>query len=129
MAEAVARREARDVIEAFSAGLSPLGHIAEATVETLLANGYSVDGLSSKSISDDAIREADLIVNLSGRRIDYLVSTEPSNLRNGRKLENWEVTDPYGEDVTIYQRILEEIESRVRQLAQRLRAESPSAKA
>lgn len=129
MAEAIARQEGADVIEPFSAGLYPLGRIAEATIDTLEANGYSVDGLSSKSISQEAVREADLIVNLSGTRIDYLVSAEPSNPRNGQQLENWEVPDPYGADEATYQRILEDIESRVRQLAKRLRAESGSAKA
>jgi len=129
MAEAVARREASDVIEPSSAGLSPLGRIPEATVEALLENGYSVDGLWSKAVSDEAVGEADLIVNLSGRRIDYLFSSTPSSLGHGQQLENWGVSDPYGEDGAIYRRILEEIESRVRQLAERLRAASDSAKA
>jgi protein-tyrosine-phosphatase len=68
-------------------------------------------------------------VNLSGAPIDYLFSSAPSNLRNDQQLENWEVADPYGEDAVTYQRILEEIEARVRQLAIRLRAaENRSAK-
>ena len=129
MAEAVARRDAGDVIEPASAGLYPLGRIAEPTIETLVANGYSVDGLSSKPILRGTVRESNLIVNLSGTPIDYLFSSVPSNLRNGQQLENWEVADPYGEDAATYQRILEEIELRVRQLANRLRtAESRSAK-
>jgi protein-tyrosine-phosphatase len=129
MAEAVARRDASDVIEPASAGLYPLGRIAEPTIETLVANGYSVDGLSSKPILRGAVGESNLIVNLSGTPIDYLFSSAPSNLRNGQQLENWEVADPYGEDAATYQRILEEIEARVRQLASRSRAaESQSAK-
>ena len=129
MAEAVARRDAGDVIEPASAGLYPLGRIAEPTIETLVANGYSVDGLSSKPILRGAVRESSLIVNLSGAPIDYLFSSAPSNLHHGQQLENWGVSDPYGEDSGTYQRILEEIEFRVRQLASRLRAaESRSAK-
>ena len=129
MAEAVARRDAGDVIEPASAGLYPLGCIAEPTIETLVANGYSVDGLSSKPILRGAVLESSLIVNLSGAPIDYLFSSAPSNLRNDQQLENWEVADPYGEDAVTYQRILEEIEARVRQLAIRLRAaENRSAK-
>jgi len=129
MAEAIAHREAADVIGPTSAGLYPLGRIAEPTTETLVANGYSVDGLSSKSISREAVEEADLIVNLSGARIDYLFASAPSKLRNSQRLENWDVADPYGEDAATYQRILEEIESKVRHLASRLRAaEGRSAK-
>jgi arsenate reductase (thioredoxin) len=122
MAEAVARREAGDVIEPVSAGLYPLGRIAEPTVEALVANGYSVEGLSSKSISRESVREADLIVNLTGAPIDNLFLSARSDLRHGQQLENWGVSDPYGEDSATYQRILEEIALRVRQLAGRLRA-------
>jgi len=128
MAESIARREAADIIEPSSAGLYPLGRIAETTVETLLANGYSADGLSSKSISRDAVQDADLIINLSGGPLEYLFSSPRSCLRDTQELENWTVSDPYGEDTATYQRILEEIETRVRQLAKRLRAESRSAK-
>ena len=129
MAEAVARREAADVIEPVSAGLYPLGRIAQSTIEALVANGYSVEGLSSKAISRESAREADLIVNLSGAPIDHLFLSAPCNSRHRQQLENWRVSDPYGEDRATYQRILEEIELRVRQLANRLRsAESRSAK-
>jgi protein-tyrosine-phosphatase len=128
MAEAVARREADDVIEPASAGLYPLGRVAEPTIEALVANGYSVARLSSKSISRESVWEADLIVNLSGAPIDHLFLSAPSNFRR-QQLENWRVSDPYGEDRATYQRILEEIELRVRQLANRLRAaENRSAK-
>jgi len=126
MAEAVARRDASDVIEASSAGLYPLGRLPELTVETLETNKYSVEGLSSKCISREAVQRADLIVNLSGTPIEHLFSSGPSRLRDGQHIENWEVSDPYGEDSAIYQRILRELEQRVQGLAKRLRKESRS---
>lgn len=115
MAEAVARHHAFDVIEASSAGLAPLGYIVEPTTTTLAANGYSVEGLSSKRFSRQAIDSTDLIVNLSGLPIDCL----PDRV----KVEEWPVEDPYGEDAATYQRILEEIESRVLTLAARFRSQ------
>ncbi|HTP68676.1 MAG TPA: low molecular weight phosphatase family protein [Dongiaceae bacterium] len=114
MAEAVAREHASDIIEASSAGLAPLGYIAEPTASTLAANGYSADGLSSKRLSPKAIEETDLVVNLSGLPIDCL----PSRV----KVEEWRVEDPYGADTAKYQRILEEIEGRVLALAARFRS-------
>ena len=87
----------------------------------LLANGYSVDDLSSKPLRSEAIKNADLIINLSGERRE-LIFDDPS------RVEDWKVADPYGEDPTIYQRILEEIEGRVRLLASRLREGDRSAK-
>ena len=126
MAEAVARRDASDVIEASSAGLYPLGRLPELTVETLETNKYSVEGLSSKCISREAVQRANLIVNLSGTPIEHLFSSGPSRLRDGQLIENWEVSDPYGEDPAIYQRILEELEQRIQGLASRLRKENRS---
>jgi arsenate reductase (thioredoxin) len=127
MAEAVARREAADVIEPSSAGLYPLGRLPELTVETLETNNYSAGGLSSKCISREAVQRAGLIVNLSGTPIEHLFSSGPSRLRNDQHIENWDVSDPYGEDPATYQRILEELQQRVQGLANRLRKEHRSA--
>jgi arsenate reductase len=115
MAEAVARQLASDIIEPSSAGLAPLGHIAERTIATLSANGHSAGGLFSKRLSPKAIDDADLIVNLSGLAIDCL----PGRV----KVEEWPVEDPYGAGPATYQRILEEIEGRVLTLAARLRSQ------
>lgn len=120
MAEAIARHNASDLIEPSSAGLYPLGRIVELTQQTLLANGYSAEGLSSKPLRLEAVDNADLIVNLSGQ-LGNLVFANRANV------EDWNVEDPYGEDSATYQRILEEIESRVLSLAGRLRADQRNA--
>jgi len=115
IAEAIARHRASDILEPCSAGLAPLGYIVKPTVDILLANGYSAEGLSSKRLAQNAFAAADLIVNLSGHPIDYLPA--------GRvKVEVWPVEDPYGADPATYQRILQEIEGRVLQLAARFRS-------
>jgi arsenate reductase len=116
MAEAIARSEAADVIEAASAGLYPLGEIPLHTQEALKQNGYSADGLASKRIAPDAWKRADLVINLSGRMREL-------EFEEFEKVEDWDVEDPYGEDAATYQRILEEIRGRVRDLAERLRNE------
>jgi arsenate reductase (thioredoxin) len=121
MAEAVARREAGDLIEPSSAGLCPLGRLPELTIETLETNNYCIEGLSSKCISREAVQQADLIVNLSGTPIEHIFSPGPSRLSNGQHIEDWDVPDPYGEDPATYQRILEELQQRVLGLANRLR--------
>jgi protein-tyrosine-phosphatase len=119
MAEAIARHEASDVLEPSSAGLYPLGEIPDATQRTLLCNGYSVDGLCSKPISARAWDEADLVINLSGRIRD-IAFDDP------RKVEDWDVGDPYGANSAFYQTILEDIRRRVRLLAERLRQQHHS---
>jgi protein-tyrosine-phosphatase len=124
MAEAVARQLAFDVIDPSSAGLSPLGRIAESTELTLLANGYPVEGLSSKSLHRDAMENADIIINMSGQSFDgFFGNGYPSDDPPvGQTVESWKVEDPYGEDSATYQRTLEELESRILFLASRLRA-------
>ena len=119
MAEAIAKREAADVLEASSAGLYPLGEIPDETQETLSRNGYSALGLSSKPITNKTWNEADLVINLSGRIRD-IAFDDPA------KVEDWDVADPYGANPAFYQTILEQLQQRIRLLADRLRQQRKS---
>jgi arsenate reductase len=116
IAEAVARHTAPDVIAASSAGVSPLGRIQHATRNVLLERGISVEGQFSKGLNVDTLfQPADLIINMSGY---------PGNsLFAGRRFEDWDVEDPYGEDMETYRRICDDIEVRVADLAARIRAQ------
>ena len=115
MAEAIARRDAADVIEPLSAGLIPLGFVVEMTKETLAKSGYSTEGLESKAILREVWEETDIVINMSGRSRELA-------FREHSKVEDWDVEDPYGADLEVYQRICEEIQRRVAGLAERLRA-------
>jgi protein-tyrosine-phosphatase len=123
MAEAIARHMASDIIESSSAGLMPLGHIAKATEQTLLASGYPVKGLSSKPLSRGAVEHADVIINMSGRPLDKFMpkGRAPGDPPRAKKVEAWNVEDPYGEDPATFHKILQELESRVLLLAAQLR--------
>ncbi len=120
MAEAIARRDASDVIEAASAGLAPLGFVAELTKRTLTESGYSSDELKSKPILREAWDVADLVINMSGRPKGRVFP-------DFGRVEDWEVEDPYGEDAEVYQRIFEEIRRRVSALAEGLRNQKQAA--
>jgi len=119
MAEAIAKREAADVLEASSAGLYPLGEIPDETQETLSRNGYSAVGLSSKPITNRIWNQADLIIHLSGRIRD-IAFDDPS------KVEDWDVADPYGANPAFYETILEQLRQRIRLLADGLRQQRKS---
>lgn len=114
MAEAIARRLGSDVMDVSSAGLAALGEVQWMTKETLIRNGYPADGLASKQLRFEALDTMDLVINMSGRP-GVATFDEPS------KVEDWIVEDPYGSDEDTYQRIFEDIERRVAQLAERLR--------
>ena len=114
MAESIARRDARDVIEACSAGLTPLGYVPVLTMQTLTANGYSIESLASTPITRAVWDSADLVINMSG------VAKERAFMDYG-KVEDWDVQDPYGNDPVLYQTIYEDLQRRVSELAERLR--------
>src|SRR5256885_2484034 len=67
MAEAIARVDAYDTIDAFSAGLTPIGFITELTEQTLRRNGCWVEDLQSKGISPKIWDQVDIVINMSGR--------------------------------------------------------------
>jgi arsenate reductase (thioredoxin) len=114
MAESVAQRDAADVIEACSAGLTPLGFVPVLTMQTLAANSYSIESLNSKPITRAVWDAADIVVNMSG------VPKQLAFIDYG-KVEDWDVQDPYGSDPVLYQTIYEDIQHKVAQLAERLR--------
>ncbi len=118
MAEAIARYDAADVIEASSAGLSPMGSIAEQTKETLILNGYSADGLTSDLFTRQAADAADIIINMTGTQREIFWHPE--------KVEDWVVQDPYGSAPETYQRVFEGIKRRIDQLALGLREKRES---
>ena len=119
MAEAIARYDAADVIEASSAGLSPMGSIAEQTKQTLMLNGYSASGLTSDALTREAADAADIIINMTGRQGE-------ETLWDQEKVEDWMVQDPYGAVPETYQRVFEGIKRRVDQLAAGLREKRES---
>jgi protein-tyrosine-phosphatase len=114
MAEAIARYDAADVIEPSSAGLSPLGTIAEQTKQTLIQNGYSANRLTSDALTREGADAADIIINMTGQLVEEAFWDQA-------KVEDWMVQDPYGAAPETYQRVFEGIKRRVDQLAQGLR--------
>jgi TonB family protein len=117
MAEAIAHLDAPDAIEAFSAGLTPIGFVAPMTKQTLRKNQYWVEGLESKSISPEVWEQAEIVINMSGRPREQA-------FREYSKVEDWEIEDPFGGDPGIYQQVFEKIRLRVTELAQECRKEN-----
>jgi arsenate reductase (thioredoxin) len=114
MAEAIARHDASDIIAAESAGIHPLGFIDPTAQAVLRERNIAMDGQFSKGLHNSALTPPDLIINMSGL---------PGRTHfRGRAFEDWDVADPFGEDIEIHRRICDDIERRVTDLAARLRA-------
>ena len=114
MAEAIAAHIASDVMEVSSAGLAAIGCVQSLTKLTLEKNGYPADGLQSKPLGAGDLETADIVVNMTGRP-DFALFQDLA------KVEDWNVEDPYGAGVETYQRVFEDIESRVALLISRVR--------
>jgi len=112
MAEAMARSLGGGRVEALSAGLSPAGFIAEATVRTLQRLGYPTDGLYSKGLDALDTTAVDVVVSLFGR------ARFPLGCGSHTREIHWPITDPFGEDESLYLRVARDIEARVRHLLQ-----------
>ncbi len=113
MAEAIARRDASDVISAESAGLHPLGFIDKTAIAVLSERGVSVAGQRSKGLHDHSLSKPDLVINMSGH--------PSASFFPGHRYEDWPVEDPFGESMELHRRICDDIEGRVKALAERLR--------
>ena len=113
IAEAMARQLYPDLIEAESAGTAPLGTVARETLAVLQERGIRAEGLYSKGINDVAeFFEPDVVVNISGHRIDgYFPST---------KTVDWNVRDPFGSDPELYREIADQMEQLLNALARDL---------
>src|SRR5271166_2617589 len=105
MAEAIARHKAADVIEPTSAGLVPFGMIPATTLTVLRERGISADGQNSKPLRSEDMTAADLVINMTGRSGSSIFS-EPV-----AQLEDWDVGDPYGFNLSVYRGICDQIEA------------------
>ena len=119
MAEAIARHIAADIIVAESAGLRPLGFIDKTSQAVLAERGISVEGQFSKGLRSHSVGKPDLTVNMSG--------VPGESLFRGRPFEGWPIADPFGESMELHRRICDDIEVRIRALAERLRSEVAAA--
>ncbi len=115
LAEAFARKLGADVIEASSAGIHPFGRIADSTLAVGAEFGLSFDGQYSKPIETSELRHADLVVNMSGIASRGLFP-------GARRTMEWQIDDPFEENLDVYRRIAREIETRITALAAEFRA-------
>jgi arsenate reductase (thioredoxin) len=115
MAEALARHIASDVMIAASAGITALGIVPDETKQVLAARGVEMDGQFSKPLRAELKDWAEVIINISGVPGGSAFSDVP------HKVEDWDISDPFGKDLAMYEMICDEVESRVSDLARRLR--------
>lgn len=114
MAEGFARAWHADVMLAESAGISPLGFVPDETAACMLERDVSLKGHRSKALQELDLRDFDIVVNMSGFPF-------PPSIGRSVRLIEWDVLDPYMGNEKKYRKTRDDIERRVRALADELR--------
>lgn len=114
MAEAFARIHGGDFVEAYSAGSRPSGKINSKAVTAMGELGYDLDRHKSKSLLDLPDIEYDFVATMGcGDECPYI---------RGREREDWAIPDPKNMESENFRAVRDEIESKVKAVIARLRA-------
>jgi len=108
MAAALLDRYGDGRVHVRSAGSDPADRINPAVVEALAEVGLDVTKEFPKPLTDEAVREADVVVTMG--------CGDACPFYPGKRYEDWELEDPAGKDLETVRRIRDEIDERVRAL-------------
>jgi len=114
MAEAFARALGSGVLDAASAGAEPAPAVNPRAVEAMREIGYDLSGRRPKALDE-----------IGDKRWDYVVTmgcVDSCPVIPTRRFENWDLPDPAELAPEEYRAVRDEIERRVRDLVERVRA-------
>jgi arsenate reductase len=112
MAAALLERIAGERIDVASAGTQPSDRINPVVVEAMNEVGIDLDGRRPTALTDAGVRRADVVITMG--------CGDECPVYPGRRYEDWEVPDPSGKPLQEVRAIRDEIEERVRALADTL---------
>jgi arsenate reductase len=112
MAEMLFDRAANGRHEARSAGSAPAGAVHPEVVDAMRELGVELEDRVPRRLQREDAEWADVVVTMGcGDACPYIP---------GKRYVDWELTDPAGQDVQEVRRIRDEIDARVRSLADEL---------
>ena len=114
MAEGFFNRYAPKGYRAISAGTRPAGQINPLAVQTMNEVGIDISGQKSKIITDDMIRSSARAVNMG------CMDRSDCPLLFLNNPVDWGVEDPKGKSIEKVRKIRDEIQRRVKELAENL---------
>ena len=107
-AKVLTEHYARDAVDVRSAGSEPGESLNPVVVQVLEARGLSTQGEKPKLLTAEGVQEADLVITMG--------CGETCPVFPGKRYEDWELDDPKGQDLPTVERIVDEIDERVRGL-------------
>jgi arsenate reductase (thioredoxin) len=114
MAAALLERLSGDTIRVRSAGTRPGDSINPGVVEAMSEVGIDLSERRPRSLEDERVREADVIVTMG--------CGEECPVYPGKRYEDWDLPDPSGKSLEEVREIRDSIELRVRALRDSLGA-------
>jgi len=113
MAQAIAEKLG---LKATSAGTVPSSRVNPVVVEMMRERGIDLSMRSPKTLTADIINNAHLVVTM-GCSVEE-ACPKPMLASMQKKLVDWHLDDPKGRSIEEVRRIRDEIENRVRKIAQ-----------
>jgi protein-tyrosine-phosphatase len=116
MAEAFAHMVAQDLIQAFSAGSRPSGHVDPKAVAAMAELGYDLGSHISKSLNDIPKVKYNYVVTMGcGEECPFI----PADFH-----EDWDLADPKLMPMEAFRQVRDQIGERVKELAARIKDSS-----
>ncbi|MDA8327145.1 MAG: arsenate reductase ArsC [Nitrospiraceae bacterium] len=122
MAEGFARELGKGIIEAYSAGVNPAGHVHPKAVAAMKEAGIDISRQESKGIAPELLMRMDMVITLCGNAEATCPVTPPQIKR-----AHWPIEDPVsamGAEEEIrneFRRARDEIRMRIENLIKELR--------
>ena len=115
-AQVLTRHHANGSVDVRSAGSEPAGGVNPVVAQVLAERGLPVTGHVPTELDTELVQGADVVITMG--------CGETCPVVPGRRYEDWTIDDPAGQDLDTVRRIVDDIDSRVRDLLDRLRAAS-----
>jgi arsenate reductase len=103
---------AGDRVEIRSAGSEPADQVNPVAVKAMREVGIDIGAEAPKLLTTDAVMQADVVITMGcGDACPFFP---------GKRYEDWELTDPAGQDITVVRQVRDEIRSRIAALVSEL---------
>ena len=112
MAAALLNRHAAGRVDVRSAGSEPASDLNPRVVEAMREVGIDIAHEKPKLLTDHFVRTADVVITMG--------CGDACPIYPGKRYEDWGLEDPAGKDLDTVRRIRDEIDRRVRALADEL---------
>jgi arsenate reductase len=123
MAEGFAREYGSDVVESFSAGLHPTGVVSEDAILMMEEHGIDIARQRSKGLDEVPLADIDVVISMTGiPAVELFPASFPG------KLVDWKIDDPIGSPISVFRRVRDEIEEKVKDLLEEIRKADFSSK-